>query len=163
VPDYFAHVRLQNPDDFLKYEKLCPKNSKTVVPEDYYVRYFDPVNDEQQNTTEKNWSFKKKDYEITEEKIQELIKFNIPVSPSDYEWIIDHSEKTAINDQQQSKRYIIEKFMERGPEDVCRRVNADIIAQIYDHCWKSQREKRCNRSFIRMFWSYQDSVGPDNF
>lgn len=45
VPDYFANMKLHNPDDFLKYEKLCPKNSKTVVP-DYYVRHFDPVNDE---------------------------------------------------------------------------------------------------------------------
>lgn len=44
---------------------------------DYYVRYFDPVNEEQQNTVEKDWSFKKKNYEITEEKINELISFNI--------------------------------------------------------------------------------------
>ena len=68
VPDYFANVKLHNPDDFLKYEKLCPKNSNSVVPE-FYVRYFDPVNDEIQNTAEKDWSFKKKNYEITEEKI----------------------------------------------------------------------------------------------
>lgn len=45
VPDYFANVKLHNPDDYLKYKKLCPKNSKTVVP-DWYVRHFDPVNDE---------------------------------------------------------------------------------------------------------------------
>ena len=45
VPDYFANVKLQNPDDFLKYKKLIPRNSKNVVP-DFYVRHFDPVNDE---------------------------------------------------------------------------------------------------------------------
>lgn len=98
VPDYFANVKLQNPDDFLKYEKLCPRNFKTVVP-DCYVRYFDPVNDEIQNTAEKDWCFKNKNYEITEEKIQELIAHNIQVTPSDYEWVVDHFEKTAINDQ----------------------------------------------------------------
>jgi hypothetical protein len=38
-------VKLQNPDDFLKYEKLIPRNSINVVP-DFYVRHFDPVNDE---------------------------------------------------------------------------------------------------------------------
>ena len=27
---------------------------------------------------------------------------------------------------------------------------------IYTHCWKSQREQRKNRSFIREFWCYQD-------
>ena len=68
VPDYFANVKISNPDDFLQYKKLIPHNAKTVVP-DYYVRHFDPVNDENQNTVEKDWSFKKKNYEITEEKI----------------------------------------------------------------------------------------------
>ena len=29
--------------------------------------------------------------------------------------------------------------------------------------WKDQREYRCDRSFIRMFWWYQDKVGPDNY
>ena len=97
VPDYFANVKLQNPDDFLKYEKLCARNYKTVVP-DCYVRHFDAVNEEIQNTAEKDWCFKNKNYEITEEKIQELIAHNIQVTPSDYEWVVDHFEKTAIND-----------------------------------------------------------------
>jgi hypothetical protein len=66
---------------------------------DCYVRHFDPVNDEIQNTAEKDWCFKNKNYEITEEKIQELITHNIQVTPSDYEWVVDHFEKTAINDQ----------------------------------------------------------------
>ena len=29
--------------------------------------------------------------------------------------------------------------------------------------WKKQREERKNRSFIRFFWQYQDSVGEDNY
>lgn len=37
------------------------------------------------------------------------------------------------------------------------------MSQIYDHCWKTQRELRANRSFIRLFWWYQDKVGDDNF
>lgn len=92
-----------------------------------------------------------------------MIKFNIQITPSDYEWVIDHFEKTAINDQQQSKNYLIKKFRERAPEDVNKRVDDKVMIQIYDNCWKSQREKRCNRSFIRMFWLYQDSVGLDNY
>ena len=163
VPDYFANVKINNPDDFLKYEKLCPDNSPNSVVPDYYVRHFDPVNDEMQTTVEKDWSFKTKLYEITEEKIQELQKFNIKVTPNDYEWVVDHFEKTAINDQQQSKKYLIKKFRERAPPDVSARIEDEVMVQIYDHCWKGQREKRCNRSFIRMFWSYQDSVGPDNY
>lgn len=39
-------------------------------------------------------------YEITEEKIKELKEKNIPISPFDYEWVIDIFEKTAINDFQ---------------------------------------------------------------
>lgn len=162
VPDYFANVKLQNPDDFLKYKKLIPKNAKSVIPE-YYVRHFDPVNREEQNTAEKDWCFQEKNYEITEEKIKELIKCNIQVTPSDYEWVVDYFEKTAINDQQQSKKYLVDKFRERVPEEVFKRVEEKVMIQIYDFCWKNQREKRCNRSFIRMFWSYQDSVGPDNY
>lgn len=37
------------------------------------------------------------------------------------------------------------------------------MEQIFDKCWKSQREQRKNRSFIRKFWRYQDSVGEDNY
>jgi len=36
-------------------------------------------------------------YEITEEKIQELEEKNIIISPSDYEWVVDCFEKTALN------------------------------------------------------------------
>ena len=49
---------------------------------------------------ENNWSFKKKNYEINEQKVQELVSHNIKISPNDYEWVIDHFEKTAINDGQ---------------------------------------------------------------
>lgn len=31
-------------------------------------------------------------------KIKELIEKNIQISPSDYEWVVDHFEKAAIND-----------------------------------------------------------------
>jgi hypothetical protein len=47
---------------------------------------------------EKCWSFSKKTYEITEEKINELRQHDIDISPSDYEWVIDIFEKLAIND-----------------------------------------------------------------
>ena len=38
-------------------------------------------------------------YEITEEKKKQCIEKEINISPSDFEWIIDIFEKTAINDQ----------------------------------------------------------------
>lgn len=68
VPDLFANVKVNDLDNWLQYPDLHHGNSNKVVP-DYYIRHFDPVNDEIQNITEKNWSFKKKDYEINEEKI----------------------------------------------------------------------------------------------
>lgn len=37
------------------------------------------------------------------------------------------------------------------------------MKDIYHTVWKNQREKRANRSFLRKFWSYQDSVGDDNY
>lgn len=64
---------------------------------------------------------------MTEEKIIEIIKAKIEVTPSDYEWVIDHFEKTAINDQQQSKNYLIKKFRERAPEDVSKRVDDKVM------------------------------------
>jgi hypothetical protein len=42
-------------------------------------------------------------------------------------------------------------------------IEPEVMHQIYHKCWKEQREKRCNRPFIRMFWCYQDGVGPDNY
>lgn len=114
VPDLFANVRIKDLDNWLQYPPLPHGNSGKVVP-DYYIRHFDKVNDEFQNTVENNWSFKKKNYEINEQKIEELMTNNIKISPNDYEWVIDHFEKTAINDQQQSAPVLIEKFRERGP------------------------------------------------
>lgn len=49
------------------------------------------------------------------------------------------------------------------PQPVQLRVSDQAMGQIYDHCWKTQRELRANRSFIRLFWWYQDKVGDDNF
>ena len=98
VPDLFANVRVKDLDNWLQYPDLHHGNSGQVVP-NYYIRHFDKVNDEVQNTAEKNWSFQRKNYEINEQKIEELISHQIKISPNDYEWVIDHFEKTAINDQ----------------------------------------------------------------
>jgi hypothetical protein len=42
------------------------------------------------------------------------------------------------------------------------RVSDNVLREVYE-IWKSQREVRKNRSFIRFFWQYQDSVGEDNY
>tara|TARA_B110000285_G_scaffold68339_1_gene78526 strand:+ start:424 stop:813 length:390 start_codon:yes stop_codon:yes gene_type:complete len=99
VPDLFANIRVKDLDNWLEYPDLHHGNSSQIVP-DYYIRHFDRVNEEVQNTTEKNWSFQNKNYEINELKIEELISNQIKISPKDYEWVIDHFEKTAINDKQ---------------------------------------------------------------
>ena len=92
-----------------------------------------------------------------------MIKHDIKISPADYEWVIDHFEKTAINDGKQSVKYLIDKFLERAPLPHLKLIQPDVMTQIYQKCWKDQREKRCNRPFIRMFWCKQDGVGPDNY
>jgi hypothetical protein len=58
---------------------------------------------------------------------------------------------------------LIELFRKRAPPDVSERVTDKAMEQIFDKCWKTQREQRKNRSFIRKFWRYQDQVGPDNY
>lgn len=98
VPDLFANIRVKDLDNWLEYPDLHHGSSRQIVP-DYYIRHFDKVNEEVQNTTEKNWSFQNKNYEINELKIEELITNQIKISPQDYEWVIDHFEKTAINDK----------------------------------------------------------------
>jgi len=45
---------------------------KNVIPP-HYVKHIDPLYDEAQNTDEKNWSFRRKLYEINEKCI-ELLK-----------------------------------------------------------------------------------------
>ena len=92
--------------------------------------------EEEQTTTEKFWSFTKKIYECTEAKKKELIQHGIEISPSDYEWVIDIFEKTAINDNQQSKKMLIESFRKRTAPDVSERVTDKAMEQIYDHLWK---------------------------
>ena len=121
----------------------------------YYVKFAEPVYPELQNTVEKDWSFKVKNYEATEAKISELKEKKIDISPSDFEWVIDCFEKTAINDRLQSIGYLISKFRERVQDPgVQSRVSDKTMTDIYHQVWKDQREKRANRSFLRMFWSY---------
>lgn len=68
-----------------------------MIP-DHYVKYCEPVNDEVQNTLEKNWTFKEKNFEVTQEMIKKIKECNIDISPEDLEWVIDCWEKLAVND-----------------------------------------------------------------
>lgn len=161
VPDLFCNFRFQNIEKFWEYRQL----PKEVVVPDHYVKYIEPVTDisEKQNTVEKYWTYKEKNYQITEEKIQQLQEHKIDISPSDYEWVIDCWEKAAINEGQQNKFYIYKRFREKAPPEVAARVKDETLEQIFDICWKGQREARKNRSMIREFWRYMDSVGEDNY
>ena len=154
----FGNFIIKNPQKYLKFRKLNPGGQE--VP-DHYVKYIEPVNNENQNTIEKWWTFTKKQYEITEEKIKELKNHNIDISPNDYEWVIDNFEKTAINDERQSIQYLIEKFRERVIPEVSARVSDDQMQKIYSLLWKSQREQRLNRSYLRDFWYKKDGVEKD--
>jgi len=98
VPDLFQNVRLREPEKFVEYKKLKPEGQPEIP--DSYVKHIEPVYLEEQNTVEKNWSFTIKDYEVTEEKIAQCKNLGIQISPSDFEWVVDIWEKTAINDNQ---------------------------------------------------------------
>lgn len=152
MPDLFANMRVKKPKKFIQYKKLNPMGDSEIT--EHYTKYIEPVFEEDQNTSEKFWDFNNKIYEITEEKKKELLKFNIPISPSDYEWVIDIFEKTAINDQQCGIKALIEYFRKRAKPEVSQRVSDKTLEMIFDLSWKSQREQRKNRSFIREFWRY---------
>lgn len=135
MPDLFANMRIKQPDTFFEYQKLRPEASSDIT--DHYIKFIEPVYEEEHNTIEKCWSFGEKIYEITEDKKKELISHAINISPSDYEWVIDIFEKTAINDGQQSKKYLINSFRERAKPEVSARVTNEAMEKIYDHLWKS--------------------------
>ena len=158
VPDLFKNVKIKK-KNYLQYKRVNldkfgpPTNEGSIVP-DHYVKYIDPCNTEVQNTEEKNWTFDKKLYEITEVTIANLKKYKIDISPANCEWVIDCFEKTAINDKKQSKMILIQEFRKRVPPEVSAKVSDEAMSQIFDYCWKTQREQRANRSFIRLFWCY---------
>lgn len=114
VPDLFKNVKIKKPN-YLKYQRINldkfspPSSEGTIIP-NHYVKHIDNCNSENQNTEEKNWTFDKKLYEITETTIEALKKHKIDISPSDCEWVIDCFEKTAINDKRQSKDVLVSKF-----------------------------------------------------
>ena len=68
VPDLFANMRIKHPETFLEYRKL--KQEGEI--QEHYVKFIEPVFEEQQQTIEKCWTFAVKMYEITEEKKAEL-------------------------------------------------------------------------------------------
>ena len=109
MPDYFANVKIKKPEKYLQYRAISAPLSNKVVP-DYLIKHIEEINDEIQNIVEKNWTFRKKMYEATEEKIALLIEKGIDISPDMFEWIFDHCEKTAINDGQQSKQALWDRF-----------------------------------------------------
>jgi len=57
-------------------------------------------------------------YECTQQKIMELKEAEINISPNDFEWVIDHFEKSAINDKRQGVRDLIKSFRDeaKGPD-----------------------------------------------
>ncbi|MEC8428564.1 MAG: hypothetical protein VXZ35_09065 [Pseudomonadota bacterium] len=157
-----ANTKLEIPEKYFKYKKLNFQGTKQVVP-DFYIKYVEPTNSEIQKTDEKGWSFKEKMYECTQKKIQELRDANIKITPNDFEWVIDFYEKCAVNKEKSlTPTYLINLFKEKCPdEQVKQRVSDDVMKKVYD-IWKTQREKRSNRSFIRFFWHYQDNVNLDD-
>lgn len=117
------------PETFLQFKKI--NNNGQEVPRNY-VKYIEPVYDLAHNTSEKCWSFKKKIYEITEEKINELRHHEIDITPSDYEWVIDIFEKVTVNCEGQSSiSYLKTRFREEALKDVSERVSDKVMDQIF--------------------------------
>lgn len=70
VPDLFKNVKIKKPN-YLKYhrinlDKFGPATHEGSIIPHHYVKHIDPCNSESQNTEEKNWTFDRKLYEITE-------------------------------------------------------------------------------------------------
>ena len=78
VPDLFKNVKIKK-TNYLKYHRMNldkfspPTMEGTIIP-NHYVKHIDNCNGEVQNTDEKNWTFEKKLYEITETTIEALKK-----------------------------------------------------------------------------------------
>ena len=78
VPDLFKNVKIKK-SNYLKYkranlDKFGPPTTEGSIIPYHYVKYIDPYNTDNQNTEEKNWTFDKKLYEITETTIENLKK-----------------------------------------------------------------------------------------
>lgn len=56
-------------------DKFAPPTTEGSIVPNHYVKNLDPINSESQNTEEKNWTFDKKLYEITEITIENLKKY----------------------------------------------------------------------------------------
>ena len=100
----------ENKEVETRYRKLKPVGMPEVPAS--YTKYIEPVFTEKQNTNEKNWSFSKKIYEITEAQIKKLQMHNIDVSPNDFEWVIDIFEKVCINYNKKGLLFLKDKFRE---------------------------------------------------
>ena len=117
LPDLFVNIKVKDAEKFLKYPYVPHLPSARAVPE-FYVHHKDKVNSTQQTTEEKFWTFEDKMYEITEEKVEQLKEHKINITPSDFEWVVDCFEKTAINDGTQYLPKLKEYFKQRMPEDI---------------------------------------------
>ena len=79
VPDLFKNVKIKRPS-YLKYKRMNldkfnpPTTSNSIIPA-HYMKHVDDYNHEIQNTEEKNWTFDRKLYEITELTIENLKKY----------------------------------------------------------------------------------------
>ena len=117
VPNYFRNCKIEHPDKYIKYKKVMFPGYDSTIPA-HYIHHIDRVNEEDQKSEEKFWTFKKKIFEVTEAEIQELKDKEINISPNDYEWIIDCFEKTTINKESIGVDNCIKSFISRVPEDV---------------------------------------------
>lgn len=78
VPDLFKNVKIKKPN-YLKYQRInldsfSPATTEGSIIPHHYVKHIDDCNTEVQNTEEKNWTFERKLYEITETTIEALKK-----------------------------------------------------------------------------------------
>ena len=79
VPDLFKNVKIKK-SNYLKYkrvnlDKFAPATTEGSIIPNHFVKYIDQINFESQNTEEKNWTFDRKLYEITETTIENLKKY----------------------------------------------------------------------------------------
>src|SRR5580704_9642604 len=57
--------------------------------------------------------------------------------------------------------HLVAKFYERVSIEYSQKISKSILETIYSKYWKNEREKRKNRSFLRIFWEKADFDDSD--
>lgn len=109
----FNHCKIRDDKKVFKYEprpldKLGVERDR-VVPS-HYIKHAELVLPENQTTYEKNWSYHRPLYEITEEMKKKLVENGVGMRPEYAQMVIDCWEKVSINERRTGKEFLRNRF-----------------------------------------------------